>query len=147
MVRAETLADILVVYEHGAGFGAEALALAVGTGGVAAVLREEDADVELVLLAVELGEEAADAGEGAFAVFDEGLLGGSEVEPRDVNGDACGGGGALHLAMVRAVFCRRPGGNCAFVEGLRFVGNDEVGVEVDGVAKTLAARAGAERDC
>ena len=58
------LADVLAVDEDGAGLGTEALAAAVGTGGVAAVFGEEDADVELVLLAVELGEETADAGEG-----------------------------------------------------------------------------------
>ena len=51
--------------EDGAGFGAQALAVAVGAEGVAAILGEEDADVELVFLALEGGEEAADAGEGA----------------------------------------------------------------------------------
>ena len=69
------LADVLAgpLSEDGAGFGAEALAAAVGAGGVAAIFGEEDADVELVFLAVERGEEAADAGEGAVAVFDEAL--------------------------------------------------------------------------
>ena len=57
MVRAETsqmfLAGPCWTDQDGAGFGAEALAAAVGAGGVAAVFGEEDADVELVLLAVE----------------------------------------------------------------------------------------------
>ena len=65
MVRAAASQMLRSVDEDGAGFGAEALASAIGAGGVAAILREEDADVELVLLAVELGEEAADAGEAA----------------------------------------------------------------------------------
>ena len=64
-------ADVLVVDEDGAGFGAEALAAAVGAEGVAAVFGEEDADVELVFFALERGEEAADAGKGAVAFFDE----------------------------------------------------------------------------
>ena len=68
MVRAEASQMFLVAVEScrsmsdGAGFGAEALAAAVGAEGVAAVFGEEDADVELVLLALERGEEAADAG-------------------------------------------------------------------------------------
>ena len=90
------------------------------------------------------GEEAADAGEGAVAVFDEALLRGGEVVPGDVGGDACGFGGALHLAVVGAVLGGGPGGDGAFVEGLGLVGDDEVGVEVDGVAEALAAGAGAE---
>ena len=56
------LADTPVVDKDGAGFGAEALAAAIGAEGVAAVFREEDADVELVLFALECGEKAADAG-------------------------------------------------------------------------------------
>ena len=56
-------ADVFVVYEDGAGFGAEALASAVGAEGVAAVFGEEDADVEFVFFALEGCEESADAGE------------------------------------------------------------------------------------
>ena len=73
MVRAETSAMFLFE-EDGAGFGAEAGATAVGAGGVAAVFGEEDADVELVFLGVEVGEEAADAGEAWAAVFDLAVL-------------------------------------------------------------------------
>ena len=67
-------ADVLLLIRDGAGFGAEALAAAVGAEGVATVFGEEDADVELVFLALERGEEAADAGEAAAAFFDEALL-------------------------------------------------------------------------
>ena len=133
----------LVVDEDGAGFGAEALAAAVGAEGVAAVFGEEDADVELVFFALERGEEAADAGEAAVAFFDEALLVGGEVVPGDVGGDVGGFGGADHLAVVGAVFGGGPGGDGAVGEGFGFVGDDEVGVEVDGVAEALAARAGA----
>jgi len=38
-----------------------------------------------------------------------------------------------------------PGGDGALGEGAGAVGDDEVGIEVDGVAEALAARAGAER--
>ena len=68
------------------------------------------------------------------------LLGGGEVEPGDVGGDAGGPGGALHLAVDLGGTCvRGPGGDGALVEGLRFVRDDEVRVEVDGVAEALAA--------
>ncbi len=92
MVRAETSQMFWLdcCDEDGAGFGAEALAAAVGAEGVAAVFGEEDADVELVFFALEGGEEAADAGEGAVAVFDEALLVGGEVVPGDVGGDVGG---------------------------------------------------------
>ena len=71
------------------------------------------------------------------------LLARGEVVPGDVGGDAGGFGGADHLAVVGAVFGGGPGGDGAVGEGLGLVGNDEVGVEVDGVAEALAARAGA----
>src|SRR6202012_2176453 len=119
-------------------------ASAVGAGGVAAILREEDANVQLVLLALEGFEEAADAGPGTAAVVDETLLGFGEVVPGNVGGDAFGLGGALHLGVPgRAVFRFRPWVDRAGVKGLGAVGDDEVGVEVDGVTEALAAWAGA----
>ncbi len=135
-------ADVFVVDEDGAGLGAEALAVAVGAEGVAAILGEEDADVEFVFLALEGGEEAADAGEGAAAVPEEVLLRGVEVVPGDVGGDGGGAGEANHLAVEGAVLGGGPGGDGALREGAAAVGKDEVGVEVDGVAEALAARAG-----
>ncbi len=119
----------------------EALAAAVGAECVAAVLGEEDADVELVLLALERGEEAADAGVVAAAFPEEFLLVGVEVVPGDVGGDGCGLGEADHLAVVGAVLGRGPRGDGALREGAGAVGEDEVGVEVDGVAEALAAGA------
>ena len=143
MVRALVSQMFWLLMQDGAGFGAEALASAVGAEGVAAVFGEEDADVELVFFALERGEEAADAGEFVVAFFDEALLVVGEIVPGDVGGDVGGFGGADHLAVVGAVFGGAPGGDGAVGEGLGFVGDDEVGVEVDGVAEALAAGAGA----
>src|SRR5207302_7527732 len=86
---------------------------------------------------------AADAGELVVAFFDKALLVFGEIVPGDVGGDVGGFGGADHLAVVGAVLGGAPGGDGAVGEGLRFVGDDEVGVEVDGVAEALAAGAGA----
>ena len=78
------------------------------------------------------------------AVVDESLLGLGEVVPGDVGGDAFGLGGAFHLGVPgRAVLGLGPRVDGAGVEGFGAVGDDEVGVEVDGVAEALAARAGA----
>jgi hypothetical protein len=65
---------------------------------------------------------------------------------RSYQGTLVGMPAALRRASSRrggAVFGGGPGGDCALVERLRLVGDDEVGVEVDGVAEALAARAGA----
>ena len=53
-------ADVFAVDANGAGFGAKALAAAFWAGGIAAVFGEHDSDVELVLLALHLGEETVD---------------------------------------------------------------------------------------
>ena len=50
-------------------------------------------------------------------------------------------GGLLQLSELGAILRAIPGVDCAVVEGLGFIGNDEVEIEVDGVAKALAARA------
>src|SRR5215469_2187765 len=86
------LADVLVVNEDGAGLGAETLAAAVRTEGIAAVLGEEDADVKFVFFSLERSEEAADSREACVAVFDETLLLGGEIVPGDIGGDVGGFG-------------------------------------------------------
>ena len=64
------LADVFVAEEDGAGFGAEALAAAVGAGGVAAEFGEEDADVELVFFAVEVAKKPRMPGKPALAFLE-----------------------------------------------------------------------------
>ncbi len=78
-----------------------------------------------------------------MAFLDDALLGGFEIVPGDVGGDAGLLAEALEVAVHGAVFAGGPGGDGVAVEGLRLVGDDEVGVEVDGVAEALAAGAGA----
>ena len=97
--------------------------------------------MEFVLLAVKRGEEAADAQVGATAFPEDLLLGCIEVVPGDVGGDVRGFCEADHLAVEGAVFGRGPWRDGALGKGLGAVGDDEVGVEVDGVAEALAARA------
>ena len=54
-------------------------------------------------------------------------------------------GEALQLGEQRTIFGLGPGIDGALVQGLRFVGNHQVEIEVDGVAEALAARTGAVR--
>ena len=100
--------------------------------------------MELVLFGVELGKEAADAGEGSLAVLDELLLILGQVVPGLIERDVCGACEALQLAVHGPVLARGPGCDGVAVEGLRLVRDDEVRIKVDGVAETLAARAGAK---
>ena len=78
------------------------------------------------------------------AVEDEALLVGFEVVPGSVHGNAMLLCHLLQFGEVGAIFGAIPGVDCALVEGLRLVGDDEVEVEVDCVAETLAAQACAE---
>ncbi len=144
MVSAAASQMFLLADAHSAGFGAQALAFALGAERVAAILAEHDADVELVLLALHQSEEAVDAEESVAAVEDEGLLLWFEAVPGNVQRNAVLLGGLLQFGEVGAILWATPGVDRAIVEGLRLVGNDEVEVEVDGVAEALAARACAE---
>ena len=100
--------------------------------------------MELVLFAVELGEEAADAGEGAVAASS---MKRCCAGVRSYQGTSVGMPAALAARFISPWWARYlvvvQGCDGAFVEGLGVVGDDEVGVEVDGVAEALAARAGA----
>src|SRR5262249_46585945 len=46
----------------------------------------------------------------------------------------------LHVSSKHPIFWLGPGLDGAFVQRLRFVGDDEVEIEINGVAKSLAAR-------
>jgi len=72
---------------HRPGLFAQAAAIALGAGGVAAVAAEEDADVQLVLLALERGEEALDAGEVVVAIENFLALAGGQLGPGTVGVD------------------------------------------------------------
>ena len=99
--------------------------------------------MELVLLALERGEEAADAGVGAAGPPRGAPAARGRGRTRDVGGDGGGLGEADHFAVEGAVLGGGPRGDGALLEGAAAVGDDEVGIEVDGVAEALAAGAGA----
>src|SRR5882724_10136561 len=101
--------------------------------------------MQLVFLALEVIEKSAYAEELAFALNHHTALLGVKISPSDVKRDARLLGEALQFGKQGSILGLGPGIDGAFVQRLRFVGNDQVEIEVDGVAKTLAARAGAVR--
>src|ERR1700683_4415819 len=138
---ADVFGAVLFAEADGASFSAEALGLAVGAERVAAVFRQHHADVQLVLFALEEREEAMDADKRAASVEGEGLLFGRRVPAGDVDANAVLLCGAAEFGEERAVLGAIPRIDGALVERLRLVGNDEVEVEVDGVAEALATGA------
>ena len=146
-VSAQTSVIDLSVDAHGARLGAKARAAAIGARRVAAIAAQKDAHVQLVFLALEPGEEAVDAGEiGVRLALDDGvaLLGG-ELPEGHVQGNAARAGETLQVLPKLAITGLGPRLDDAFVDGLAAIGNDQVEVEVDGIAEALAARAGAVR--
>ena len=73
------------------------------------------------------------------------LLLGIEFVPGHIERDSCLAGEAFEFGEQRAILRFRPGLDRAFVQSFIFVGDDEVEIEVDGVAEALAARASAIR--
>src|ERR1035437_5383017 len=138
------LADALAIDADAACLGTEALAAAVGALGIAAIFAEHDADVELVFFALHLREEAEEADECAFAAENDFADGFRQVAPGDVERHAQFGSLLAKLREPGLVLGAVPGVDGATVEGERLVGNDQVQVEVHGVAEALAAGTRAE---
>ena len=133
--------------------GHEPRAAASGAGCVAAVLRQEHADVHLVGLALEVLEEALDAVPllvpvalpCRVAVDHEGAVRGVELRPRGVARNAVFG--PIAQQVVLAVL---PGGRLqrldrAGAQRLAVVGDDQVVVDADDTTETAAGRAGTHR--
>ncbi len=90
-------------------------------------------------------EEAAHSPEFAVAADDEALLLGREVLPGHIERNARRARIAPHLGGERPVLRLGPRLDGAFGQRQRLVRDDQIQVEVDGVAEALAARTGAER--
>ena len=140
------LADVQPVEAHRARFGAQALAAAIGALGVAAILAEHHAHVQLVLLALHLREETMHALEAlpCRAARISRAASGSSRQGTSIGMPsvaAC----LLQLGEPGAILGPVPGIDGSVIQRQSLVGNDQVHVEVDGVAESLAARACAER--
>ncbi len=132
---------------HGACFRAQARAIAIRAGGVAAIAAEKYAHVQLVFFALEPGEETVHAGKARAVSPSMMALRCSAVScaERHVERNAARAREAFQFLPQRAVARLGPGLDHAFIDRLAAVGNHQVDVEIDGVAESLAARAGAVR--
>src|SRR5208337_358643 len=130
---------------HGAGFGAQARATTFGARGVPAETAQEDAHVEFVLFAFEPGEKAFYAVEIVFGIAfeDQTALLGGKLAPGDVCGDPAVARPFARFLHEDALTGLGPRLNRAIIERFAGIGDDEVEIEINGVAKTLAARASA----
>src|SRR5579871_215358 len=96
--------------------------------------------MQLVLLAIKRRKEAANAGKAAVSIPKQLLLLCGQVIVGLVNRYPRGFGEADHLPMVRAIFCGRPWCDRSLLQRARTVRNDQVRIEINRVAKSLAAR-------
>ena len=101
--------------------------------------------MQFVLLALHLREETLHSLELSLAAQQNlaGFLG--EFAPRHIHRNAKGSRVLAKVGEPGAVFGPVPGIDGSAVQRQSLVGNDEIHVEIDGVAESLAARTGAER--
>jgi hypothetical protein len=86
-----------------------------------------------------------DAEKRSVAIEHKGLLGRGQFSPGRVERNTMLQRGLPELCLVGAILGASPGIDRAFVQRLLLIGNDQVEIEVDGVAEALAALAGAIR--
>src|SRR5260370_385583 len=118
---------------------------ASGAKRVTTIAAEEHAHVQFVLLALEMLEEATHAAEIAVTIDNKLLLLGVEFIPGHVQRNPCLPREALQFGEQRPVLWLRPRLDRTFVQRLALIADDEVEIEIDGIAETLAARTGAIR--
>ena len=138
------LADVQAAQADAASFGPQALAAAIRTLGIAAILAEHHAHVQLVSLPLHLREEAVDAGKAALAAQHGFARGFGKVAPGHVERHAQLRRMLLQIGEPGPALGPVPGVDRAVIEAQALVGNHQVQVEVHRVAKALAARTGAE---
>src|ERR1700704_1915051 len=94
-------------------------------------------------------EEATDAPETAVTIAvtidNKLLLLSVELVPRHVQRNPRLAREALELGEQRPIFWLSPGFDRTFIQSLASVGDDEVEIEIDGIAEALATWAGAIR--
>ena len=123
----------------------EARAVTQATDGLAAIAREEDADVELVAVRLDLFEEPLDAREVPVAAVDELARLRGKLVPRRLGVHSPPPGRLHHLALVPAAGRMRPRLHGAAREAQGAVGHHQRFVVLEHVAEALALRARAER--
>ena len=101
--------------------------------------------MQLVFLSLEMREESTDTDEIVVAIHDRLVLLMGELKPRNIYGNPFLSRPSAKFGENGPIFWFGPRFNGAFGKGLRFIGDHEVHIEIDGVAESLAARTRAER--
>src|SRR5262249_36447428 len=104
---------------------------------VAAISAQKHADVQLVLLALKIVEEAANEGEDSFALLFSEIAEGSPI--REFTASVL-----AEIAEPRPVLRLGPWLDGIAIDRQRAIRNHAIHVEIDRIAEALAARTGAE---
>src|SRR5229473_8406576 len=129
-------------YAHCASLGSQTSSPAIRTGRVASEAAEKNTHVQLVFFALQPGEKSFDALVVVLGIAFEiqAQLFSGELAPRHVRGNS---------ATARPFFCvleeytvtrLGPRFDGAVVERLARIGNDQIQIEIDGIAEALATR-------
>src|SRR5438132_13835321 len=99
--------------------------------------------MQLVLFALQIIKKSFYAVKfvGRIALQYQPALVDGEVTPRNIGGNSLPARPFFGFLQQAAITGLRPGLNCSIVERLAGIRNDEIEIEIDGVAKPLAARA------
>src|SRR5256886_1630044 len=126
----------------GASFGAQASSATIRASGIPAEAAKENADVQLVLLALQPGEKTFYAFVIVFGIAfkNQAALFGRELTPRHVRGNSAASRPFFDFLKERAIAWLRPRFDGTVVERLAGVGDNEIQIEIDGVSEALATR-------
>src|SRR5437016_10465414 len=124
----------------GAGFGAQTGSPAIRASGVTAEAAEEDADMQLVLLALQPGEKTFDAFVFVFgiALENQTALFGRQLTPRQVRGDSTATRPFFGFLEQCAVAWFRPWFDAPVVERLAVTREDEIPICFDSISDSPA---------
>ncbi len=112
---------------------------------VPAIPAQKHPHMQLVFLALQHGKETLYAGKLAFAFNHQRLLIFSQIDPRDIERHVTLPRKLPQLGLKRAILRFGPRLNRAFAQRFGHVRDNQIQIEINGVAKALASRARAKR--
>src|SRR5689334_8912426 len=139
--EAADFGNVLPLDAYIQGLAPQTSPVAFGAKGITPIAAEEHAHVQLVLLALQVGKESANAFEIPVSLKQPLALFYGQLVVRNIGGDFSGTGSLPHLGLVGAMAGFRPGLHRALGQRLVFIGNHQVEIKINGVSEPLAARA------
>src|SRR5215469_8384587 len=141
------LGDGFSCYAYSAGFGAQTRSAAFGTRCVTTIAAQENAHVELIFLALQPLKKSFYTLVVVFGIafeYQPSLLD-AKLSPGNVGWNPALAGPRLQILKKPLVARLGPWLDGSFFDGLPRIGNHEIQIEIDSIAKALAARARAVR--